>query len=83
MATSPTPQPLPDKPAPARIVGRLIITMTIVTAVVVGLITLNAGRKMTEARKARVAPTNPVFVPPAEPTAPAAPAAPAEPTAPR
>jgi hypothetical protein len=66
---APSPTPLPEKPAPSRIVGRIIVTMTIVTAVVVGIITLGAGRRLVEERKARMAPTNPV--PPV--TAPATP----------
>ena len=56
---------IPDKPAPSRIVGRIIVTMTILTAIVVGLITLGAGRRMNEQRKAKVAPTNPVAPAPA------------------
>jgi hypothetical protein len=65
--TAPPPAQLPEKPAPSRIVGRIIVTMTIVTAVVVGIITLSAGRRMVEARKARMAPTNPVTPAPATP----------------
>jgi hypothetical protein len=73
--TDPKMAAVPEKPAPSRIVGRLIISLTLLTAVVVGIITLSAGRRMVEQRKAKVAPTNPVVTPAPAP-APSAPPAP-------